>query len=125
MTLITEPFIGGWWQTAVEDHIAMGEEKEFRILSQEEFDWIFRGIPFGATIGMNVLWDKSQPKREAKGKKPGFHINFYNNISIEDETFELQCRLQPSHGGVEAQRLLCDRVEFGSYYLEDRLREIK
>jgi hypothetical protein len=107
-------------------------------------DWIFRGIPFGAssplpeddlhghlrsvTVNNSVvdrLQDKTQPKRDAKGKKPGFHINFYNNISFENETFELRDRLQPEFGGLETQRLLCDRVEFESYNLKERLNGIR
>jgi hypothetical protein len=126
-----------------DDYLPIVRE-EFRRWTQEQLDWIFKGIPFGATSPLpeddlhghlrsvtvnnsvvDRLQDKTQPKRDAKGKKPGFHINFYNNISFEDKTNDLWCRLQPSHGGVEAQRLLCDRVEFESYNLKERLNGIR
>ena len=35
-------------------------------LTNEELDWIFKGIPYGATIGMRALWDEVQPARESK-----------------------------------------------------------
>ena len=53
-----------WMLIGAQDHIVMGEEKEFRILEQEECDWIFKGIPFGATSSLPE--DKKQPVRESK-----------------------------------------------------------
>ena len=119
MTLITEPFIGGWWQQTVEDHISMGEEKEFRILEQEEFDWIFKGIPFGATSPLPE--DKKQPERNGINYLPDFVIDHSFGTCPND----LKKRLQPDHGGLETQRLLCDRVEFESYNLKERLNGIR
>lgn len=98
---------------------------------------------------IHKLQDRAQPKRVDKRQSarmnkdylPGGESMIYSKthrayVVVDgpcdtyvrrpfDDAWNLSNRLQPRHGGLEAQQLLCDRVEFESYYLKERLSAIR